>query len=110
MSSISRCPFASRQARHRRIWSSLPRMTWLSCARMAAISRFAGFMSGGAILRSLRPGVAQGVDARDLCPQLSDLRAQLGQARAVLGHHIRGRVAREFRIGELPLELVQIDL
>ena len=37
MSSISRCPRASRQARHSRICSSLPRMTRLSCARTAAI-------------------------------------------------------------------------
>src|SRR5580704_10265219 len=118
MSSISRWPFASRQAKHRRIWSSLPRMTRLSCARMAAISRFAVLMSGGTMPRPhakysdrlLGSGVAQGLDARDLCAQLTDLRAQLGQARAVLGHHVRGRVAREFRIGELALELVQVDL
>src|SRR5260370_23032038 len=97
-------------------------MTWLSCARMAAISRFAVLMSEGsprfraspcscrAARRLMRPGVAQGVDTRDLCAQLSELGAQLGQAHAVLGHHVRGRVARELRIGELALELVQIDL
>ena len=55
---------------------------------MAAISRFAVLMSGGAMPALLgRPGIAQGVDTRDLRAQLTDLKSLSPEAIVITGYY-----------------------
>ena len=84
MSSISRWPRASRQARHRRICASLPRITRLSWASTASICG----------LRRVHWSLERGHPG-DLGRQLADFRAQFRKPLLVLGDDLRRCVLGE---------------
>src|SRR5262245_31105817 len=114
MSSMSRWPRARRQARHRRISASLPRMTRLSCpsaspSRMRRLEAGSSF-SGDTFTIGLPRLLLQFLEPRELRAHLLELTLQGHHPFAHLFRDLRGRIAQELLVSEARLGARQVLL